>query len=62
MTLITGSRLGKWYSAERIFAGLQFAVNRGDKIALVGPNGAGKSTLIKLVAGVEHPTKMRDVN
>ena len=57
MTLITGSRLGKWYGAERIFAGLQFVVNRGDKIALVGPNGVGKSTLIKLVAGVEHPTK-----
>ena len=57
MAIITGHKLGKWYGAEQIFDGISFVVNRGDKIALVGLNGAGKSTLVKLIAGIEDPTK-----
>lgn len=57
MTILTGHKLGKWYGAEQIFDGISFVVNRGDKVALVGPNGAGKSTLVKLIAGIEDPTK-----
>jgi ATP-binding cassette, subfamily F, member 3 len=57
MTLITGHALGVWYGAERIFQDISCIINRGDKIALVGPNGAGKSTLIRLLAGVQHPTR-----
>ncbi len=32
-----------------VFAGLNFTVNRGDRIALHGENGCGKSTLIKRI-------------
>jgi len=35
----------------RIFTGLNFAVNSGEKIALVGPSGSGKSTIVKLLSG-----------
>jgi ATP-binding cassette subfamily F protein 3 len=35
----------------KLFEGIDFRVNRGDKIAFVGPNGAGKTTLAKIIAG-----------
>jgi ATP-binding cassette, subfamily F, member 3 len=48
--------LGKSYGAIDVFGGVNFVIERGDRIALVGVNGAGKSTLIKLLAGQEQAT------
>ncbi|PYU99172.1 MAG: ABC transporter ATP-binding protein [Acidobacteria bacterium] len=48
--------VAKSYGATNVFAGVQFVLNRGDRVALVGINGAGKSTLIKLLAGAETAT------
>ncbi|HSK44413.1 MAG TPA: ABC-F family ATP-binding cassette domain-containing protein [Candidatus Binatia bacterium] len=48
--------LGKSYGAKNVFSGVNFVIERGDRIALVGVNGAGKSTLIKLLAGSEQAT------
>jgi ATP-binding cassette subfamily F protein 3 len=48
--------LSKSYGTKNVFSGLNFVIERGDRIALVGINGAGKSTLIKLLAGSEQAT------
>jgi ATP-binding cassette, subfamily F, member 3 len=46
----------KKYGDNTVFNGIDYEVERGDKIAVVGPNGAGKSTLIRILAGVEPVT------
>ncbi len=45
--------LQKSYGAQKVFAGLSYTIERGDRIAVVGVNGAGKSTFSRIVAGVE---------
>ena len=45
--------LHKSYGALRVFDGIDFDIDRGDRIAFVGVNGAGKSTLARIIAGVE---------
>lgn len=50
------SNLVKKYGDNTVFDGIDYEVERGDKIAVVGPNGAGKSTLIRILAGFEPIT------
>ena len=49
--------VAKSYGAKEVFRGVNFIIERGDRIALVGVNGAGKSTTIKLLSGAEPLTE-----
>lgn len=39
-----------------VFADLNLAVHRGERLAIVGESGAGKSTLLHLLGGLDRPS------
>lgn len=45
------------FGATPLFDNISFVVNKKDRIALVGRNGAGKSTMLKILAGIQNPTR-----
>ncbi|HEY4117281.1 MAG TPA: ABC-F family ATP-binding cassette domain-containing protein, partial [Byssovorax sp.] len=49
MTVLQVADLAFGYGASRLFAGVTFSLEAGERAALVAPNGAGKSTLLRLI-------------
>ncbi|WP_420576986.1 ABC-F family ATP-binding cassette domain-containing protein [Ekhidna sp.] len=57
MNYLSVEELSKSYDEKRLFEGITFGLDQGQKTALVGVNGVGKSTLMKVIAGKEVPDK-----
>ena len=53
--VITLEKIKFGYGEKLIYDGIDFEVERDQRIVLVGPNGAGKSTLLKILAQVLTP-------
>jgi ribose transport system ATP-binding protein len=53
--LLNASGLSKRYGSHRVLTGIDFALDRGEAVAVIGENGAGKSTFAKIIAGVIRP-------
>ena len=44
---------------KQILKNIYLSFFYGAKIGIIGLNGAGKSTLMKIIAGLEQPTRVR---
>lgn len=55
--MISVDGLAVEFSGHTLFSNVTFVINENDKIALMGKNGAGKSTMMKIVAGVQKPSR-----
>ena len=51
MSLLEVTNIGFGYSSERLFQGVSFRLELGERAGLVAPNGAGKSTLLRVIGG-----------
>jgi zinc transport system ATP-binding protein len=40
-----------------VLSGVDLAIKRGQFVAIAGPNGGGKTTLLRLLLGIERPTR-----
>lgn len=47
--VINAENLSKSYGEKLVLQGLDFSINKGDRVAFVGKNGEGKSTLSKII-------------
>jgi len=51
--------ISKSYGSIQALKNVNLVVEEGEYLAIVGPSGCGKTTLLKIIAGIEKPTKGR---
>jgi ATP-binding cassette subfamily F protein uup len=57
MALIDLFGIKKSYDIKTLLNGVNFHINKGERITIIGENGCGKSTLMKIAMGEEEPTE-----
>lgn len=55
--MITLKELAKSFGTRILFENVSITFSPGNRYGLTGPNGSGKSTLMKIIMGLEEPTK-----
>jgi zinc/manganese transport system ATP-binding protein len=54
-SLIAAENLTAGYQEKIVWRDANFAIGRGELVAVIGPNGAGKTTLFRLLLGLQQP-------
>ena len=57
MSLVKAKNIWKIYGEDVILENLNFSMNDGEFCALVGPSGCGKTTFLKMLLGIDEPTR-----
>ena len=55
--VIKASHISVQYGHQLVLEDISFEVQKGDYLNIIGPNGSGKTTLIKLLTGMQKPSK-----
>src|SRR5690625_4393833 len=55
--MLTVEKVSKEIDGKTIIDQISFQIEQGECVGIIGPNGAGKSTVVKLISGLEKPTK-----
>ena len=56
-TMLEAIDLGCTRGDRRLFAGLNFSLERGELIELRGANGSGKTSLLRILCGLASPSE-----
>ncbi|MFE1245004.1 ABC transporter ATP-binding protein [Fictibacillus sp. NPDC058756] len=56
-SVIHVSDVSKNYGSQQVLENISLNVEKNEIYGLLGPSGAGKTTLVKMIAGIETPTK-----
>ncbi|MDQ3777647.1 MAG: ABC-F family ATP-binding cassette domain-containing protein, partial [Actinomycetota bacterium] len=54
-TVVEAAGVGVTAGDKKLLNGVEFALERGEHVALVGPNGSGKTTLLETILGRREP-------
>jgi len=57
MEVIVIRDLHKEYGGTKLFNGLNLRLNEHEHLVVIGPNGAGKTTFVRILLGIERPSK-----
>jgi ABC-2 type transport system ATP-binding protein len=56
-TVIQVSNVSKSFGTHHVLEEISLNVEKNEIYGLLGPSGAGKTTIVKMIAGIETPTK-----
>lgn len=59
MYLVEAKNIWKTYGDSIILENLNFSMKEGEFCTLVGPSGCGKTTFLRMLLGIENPSKGR---